>query len=60
VKFLPEDPNVIISGGWDTNVHIWDLREQKSVGSFLGPKIAGDSLDFKKNIILTGSNSQKD
>lgn len=26
LKFLPEDSNLFISGGWDTNVHIWDIR----------------------------------
>lgn len=47
---------MILSGGWDTNVHIWDIREKKSVRSILGPKICGDAIDFKNNKILTGAN----
>lgn len=41
VKFLPDEPNVLLSGGWDTNVHIWDVRVAKSIGNILGPKISG-------------------
>lgn len=26
-KFNPDDPNVVVSGGWDYKVLIWDLRE---------------------------------
>jgi len=55
VKFLPEDPNVIISGGWDCTIQIWDIREGKSVGSIFGPSISGDALDYKKGVILSGS-----
>jgi COMPASS component SWD3 len=47
LKFLPENNNVLISGSWDTNVTVWDIREKKSVGSFIGGRIAGDSIDYK-------------
>ena len=32
VKFLEDQPNVIISGGWDANLIIWDIREKSCVG----------------------------
>ena len=28
VKFCADDPNLVISGGWDNNVKIWDIRQQ--------------------------------
>ncbi|KAL4471523.1 hypothetical protein ABPG74_008416 [Tetrahymena malaccensis] len=60
LKFLPDDPNLFISGGWDTNVHIWDIRQGKSVGGFIGPKIGGDALDYQNGHILTGANRSRD
>lgn len=46
---------MIITGGWDTNIHIWDQRDKKVARSILGPKICGDAIDFKNNKILTGA-----
>jgi WD40 repeat protein len=60
VKFLPDVPNTFISGGWDGNVLIWDLRERKAVGSIHGPNLTGDSLDYKNGHVLTGSYRTKD
>mmetsp|Transcript_6833 Transcript_6833/g.6137 ORF Transcript_6833/g.6137 Transcript_6833/m.6137 type:complete len:352 (+) Transcript_6833:34-1089(+) len=54
-KFKPGDANIIISGGWDNTVQIWDLRVGESVKSFYGPHICGDSLDIFENDIVTGS-----
>lgn len=59
MKYIPDEPFLIISGGWDTNIIIWDIREKKSVKTFLGPKIAGDSIDYKNGKILTGANRIK-
>lgn len=36
-----------MSGGWDGNVLLWDLREEKSIGNINGPNLTGDSLDYK-------------
>lgn len=55
VKFHPDEPNVLVSGGWDNTVLIWDLREAKSVGSIYGPAICGDTIDIYGQKILTGS-----
>ncbi|KAL4494012.1 hypothetical protein ABPG72_022029 [Tetrahymena utriculariae] len=60
VKFLPEDSNLLISGSWDQNINLWDLREKKCVGSFIGGKISGDSIDYKNGKILVGANTAKD
>ncbi|GAX86553.1 hypothetical protein CEUSTIGMA_g13960.t1 [Chlamydomonas eustigma] len=51
----PQDPNVLISAGWDHTVQVWDVRLQRSVRSIYGPYICGDALDIKDNKILAGS-----
>jgi COMPASS component SWD3 len=43
-----------MSGGWDSVVHFWDVREGKSIKHFLGPHISGDSLDYQDGKILAG------
>jgi len=60
LKFVPSDPNLIITGGWDNTCYFWDLREGKSFASIYGPAISGDALDIKGNTILTGSWRNKD
>lgn len=30
IKFIKDQPNIFISGGWDGNVLIWDLRDRKA------------------------------
>jgi WD40 repeat protein len=59
VKFT-HDENILVSGGWDNTVHLWDIREGRSVRHLHGPHICGDSLDVKGNEILTGSWRQKE
>ncbi|CAM9250842.1 unnamed protein product [Pylaiella littoralis] len=55
VKFHPEDPEVLLTGGWDNTIQFWDMRVGYSVKSIFGPHISGDSLDICNNEILTGS-----
>ena len=55
VKFLTDEPNLLISGGWDKVVLLWDIRTGKSENFLYGPMICGDSLDYKNGKILTGS-----
>lgn len=53
-KFTKDD-NIIISGGWDNTIQIWDVRQGCAVRSIYGPHICGDSLDIVGNEILSGS-----
>lgn len=53
-------PNVFISGGWDSKIRIWDIREKNSVRSIYGPHISGDSIDYKNGQVLTGSYRNND
>ncbi|MCO5600244.1 hypothetical protein L7F22_054354 [Adiantum nelumboides] len=57
LKWSSLDTNVLMSGGWDKTIQLWDLRVGKSVRSIYGPYICGASLDFDMNTkrILTGS-----
>lgn len=55
IKCVPNNDNLIISGGWDNTIQIWDIREGVSVRSIYGPHICGDSLDVCGNEILAGS-----
>lgn len=55
VKYAPEDGNLLVSGGWDNTVILWDVRTGSSVGSLFGPHVCGDSLDMHGHMILTGS-----
>jgi len=54
-KFVPGDDNMVVTGGWDNTVQIWDLRLGSSVRSLYGPHICGDALDVCGGEIVTGS-----
>ena len=51
---------MLISGGWDRTIQIYDIREGRTVGSIYGPQISGDALDIYDDMIITGSNRNKD
>ena len=59
VKFT-DNSNLLLSGGWDATVYIWDLRMGKSAGYLYGPHIFGDAIDAKGDSVLTGSFDKKD
>jgi len=59
LKFNPKDENMLLSGGWDNNVFIWDIRHEAPVGHILGPSITGESLDIYGNRVLAGSFSNE-
>ena len=60
IKFMPKDPNVIVSGGWDSSIFIWDLRQAKNVAAFVGPSISGDTIDIRDTVLMTGSHRAKE
>lgn len=59
VRFA-NDPNLLVSGGWDSTLFFWDLREKKSVGWVYGPHLSSDSLDIQGDTLLSGSYNDKD
>jgi WD40 repeat protein len=60
VCFSKDNPNLLASGGWDSIVVFYDIREKKIIGNALGAHICGDALDIKGNLCLTGSWRTKD
>ncbi|CAG9335515.1 unnamed protein product [Blepharisma stoltei] len=50
----------VISGGWDNNVLIWDVRTRRVQKCIYGPHICGDAIDVKGNELLTGSYTNND
>lgn len=55
LKFNPSDPNILVSGGWDNTVQVWDIRTETSVRHIFGPHICGDAVDVQGTQVLTGS-----
>lgn len=53
VKFKPNDPNILLSGGWDNTIQIWDVRTGQSVRSIYGPHICGELLMFSLFLSLS-------
>lgn len=54
-----DDPNLLVSGGWDNAVFLWDMRAAHSIGFVYGPHICGDAIDVRGDTLLTGSYSNK-
>jgi len=55
VKFKPNDPNILLSAGWDNTIQVWDVRVNHAVRSLFGAHVCGDSMDVSGDTILTGS-----
>ncbi|CAN0342735.1 unnamed protein product, partial [Laminaria digitata] len=55
VKFHPDDPNMLVSGGWDNCVHVWDVGKAATARTVFGPHICGDAVDVVGELIVTGS-----
>ena len=52
---MKEDANLLISGGWDKTIKIWDVRTGEIVRNIVGPFVCGDSIDVNDSYILSGS-----
>jgi len=55
LKYSSTDENIILSGGWDNTIQIWDVRQDVPARSVFGPHITGDAVDLHGNEILSGS-----
>jgi WD40 repeat protein len=57
LKYHPTEPHIILSGGWDNTVQVWDTRRGHSIKSLWNCYICGDSVDFSGDgtRVLTGS-----
>ena len=62
LRFNPYNPNMLVSGGWDNTLQIYDVRKRGPVAAIYGPHICGDAIDFKDDgvTIIAGSYRDKD
>ncbi len=44
-RFVREDQNLVLTGGWDRTIKIFDLRAGGPVGHWFGAELSGDALD---------------
>ncbi len=58
VKFL-DDPNMVLSAGWDQRILFWDIRMETPVDSIYGCNIYGNALDIKDGLLLTCNHRNK-
>lgn len=40
---------MLLSAGWDSNLLLWDIRENKSIKAIHGVNIMGDAIDYYDN-----------
>ena len=59
LTYKKDDPNVVISGGWDKTLQIHDIRKGGPVGYIFGPDLSSNALDIHDNTIVTGSHRGK-
>lgn len=61
-KFNKENPNMVVSGGWDNTVQIYDLRYRAPISSIYGPHICGDCIEIRNDgvTMMTGSYRMED
>ena len=45
--------NLIMTGGWDNNIYIWDVRTGDVVRAFQGVNLEGDSVDIFADHIMS-------
>jgi WD40 repeat protein len=55
VVYDPDNPNQLVTAGWDTRVLFWDVRQENFVHNFSGPNVCGDAIDVRQNFLLTAA-----
>ena len=60
VKFSKKDPNLLLSGGWDNTILLYDIRAREVCNYLYGPHICGDGMDLKDDLLLTVSWEKED
>jgi len=50
----------MVTGGWDKNIFLWDLRMSRVARHYHGPNIVGDSIDVKGDMLIAGSHEITD
>lgn len=55
LKFVPDEPNLLASAGWDNTIQLWDLRQGSPVSSMFGPHVCGDAIDISGHELVSGS-----
>ncbi|XP_037074644.1 receptor for activated C kinase 1A-like [Pollicipes pollicipes] len=56
IKFHPDQREVLLTGGWDDTIKIWDMRTEPGlVGSLGGPHICGEAIDIRGETVVSGS-----
>ena len=55
VKFSKKDPTLLLSGGWDNTILLYDIRAKGVQNYLYGPHICGDGMDIKNDLLLTVS-----
>ena len=47
LRYLDEHADVLVSGGWDNTLRVWDARvaDGRSVSTLRGPTVCGDAVD---------------
>ena len=60
VKFSQKDTNLLLSGGWDNTILLYDIRAREVQNYLYGPHICGDGMDLKDDLLLTVSWEKED
>lgn len=48
-KFHPVQTTEFVSGGWDSVLHFWDMRQRSSLRFIKGVHMCGEGLDLNKS-----------
>ena len=49
LRYLASTADVLVSGGWDNTLRVWDARvaDGRSVSTLHGPQVCGDAVDVE-------------